>query len=237
MKRFALCIIMCAVFGCDLPSNLKYMESPSHSIIGISLSINLYNALPKKQSSVYFVKLDDKDENNLGKKIIRCNFYKGIMAEGYYAFLVNAEPGTYAAVCSTKYDRLTFGDNRAEASKYEEFGYITFFDSEMIKKTVTEVGPGQIAFMGSYTIDSQLKSPYMNIEKNGDRAQKHYYSQLKSIMEGTYYCGSMVKGDRSGKLTREFLVKAKNYLKNSEWLKIIDGAIAEFDESAKGKMI
>jgi hypothetical protein len=237
MKRFALCIIIGAVLGCDVPSNLRYMESPSHSVIGISLTVKLYNALQKMQSSIYFVKLDDKDENNLGTKLIRCNYYRGTMAVGYYAFLVNAVPGRYAAVCSSKYDKLSGSDNPAGTTKDEEYGFITFFDSNMIQKTVTEVGPGQIVFMGSYTVDSQLKSVYKNIEKNGDKAQQHYYNQLKPFMEGTYFCGSLLKADRSEKLTRDFLVTAKNYFRNSEWLKIINAAITEFDKAAEGKMI
>jgi hypothetical protein len=237
MKRFALCIIIGAVLGCDLPSNLRYRESASHSIIGISLTVKLYNALPKLQTSVYLVKLDDKDGNNLGTKLIRCNYYRGTMPEGYYAFLVNAEPGRYAVVCSSKYDRLSGADNPMGTTKDDEYGYITFFDSSMIKNSITEVGPGQIAFMGSYTVNSQLKSVHKNIEKNGDAAQKHYYNLLKDSMEGTYYCGSQVKSDRSEKLTRNFFEKAKKYFRNSEWLKIINETISEYDRATEPKMI
>jgi hypothetical protein len=237
MKRFALCIILGVVLSCDMPKNLRMMESDMSAAIGISVTVKLYNALPKKQTTVYFVKLDEKDKNNLGVKIIPCNYYRGNMAGGYYAYLVNAEPGTYAAVCSTKYDKLTATDNPAGSSKSDEYGYITFFESDIINKTRTEVGPAQIAFMGSYTIESRLKSVYRNIEKNGDMAQQHYFQLLKPFMEGTYYLGSLVKADKSGKSMREFLVKTKGYFRNSEWLKIVTSQIEALDKSMQGESI
>ncbi|OHD67730.1 MAG: hypothetical protein A2W19_16570 [Spirochaetes bacterium RBG_16_49_21] len=237
MKRFALCVIIGAVLGCDMPQNLRIPDDDTRSIIGISVSVKLYNALPKKQTSVYFVKLDEKGENNLGTKIIPCNYYRGNMVGGYYAFLVNAEPGRYAAVCSTKYDRYTASGHPDTTSKVDEVGFITFFDADMIKKTVVDVGPGEIAFMGSYAVESRLRSVYKNIEKNGDGAQQHYYNLLKSSMDGTYYCGAVQKADRSDKSTREFLVKSKSYFRNSDWLNIINATISALDKAAEGKMI
>jgi hypothetical protein len=237
MKRFALCIILGAVLSCDMPKNLRMMESDTSSVIGISVTVKLFNTLPKKQTTVYFVKLDEKDKNNLGVKIIPCNYYRGTMTGGYYAYLVNAEPGTYAAVCSTKYDKMAAADNPTGSSKDDVYGYITFFDSNIIKKTMTEVGPAQIAFMGSYTIESGLKSVYRNIEKNGDMAQQHYFQLLKPFMEGTYYLGSLVKADKSSKSLREFLVKTKGYFRNSEWLKMVNSAIAAFDKAMEGRSI
>jgi len=235
MKRLLLCIVIGAVLGCDMPRHLRYAESNASSVIGIALNVKLYNALLKEQTTVYFVKLDEKDKNNLGTKIIPCNYYRGYMVSEYYAYLVNAEPGTYAAVCSTKYE--TFATDAITASKATEVGYITMFDSNIIKNSITEVGPGQIAFMGSFSIESKIKSVYMNIEKNGDQAQQHYYSQLKPFLEGTYFLGALVKADRSNRSTRQFLVTTKEFFRNSDWLKMITNAITAFDKAVEGQSL
>ena len=229
MKRLALCIIAAAIFACDVPKNLRQPESPDSSIIGISLTIKLMNAMPKKQTSVYFVRLEDKDENYLGTNIIPANYLTGNYMTGYYAYLINARPGKYAAICSTKIEEYT-------TSSYEDknklqFGLLTFFDENILKKTYVEVGPSQVAFMGKYTVNSQLKSAYMNIEKNGDRAQQHYYNQLKQDMEGTFYCGTAVSADRSNKTTREFLLKMQNNFKKSGWANVINTALESFDKT------
>src|SRR5208337_4683730 len=105
-------------------------------------------------------------------------------------------------------------NNTTETNKPEEYGYITFFDSEIIKNSRIEVGQGQIAFMGSFAIEGQIKSVFRNIEKNGDLAQQHYYTQLKPFLEGTYYCGGLIKAERSNKSTREYLIKSKDYFRN-----------------------
>jgi hypothetical protein len=225
MKRFIICIILGAVIGCDTPRNIRYQEKNNASIVGISLKVKLLNAMSKEQTTVYFVKLEGKDENLLGTKIIPCNYYRGNFVTGYYAYLVNADPGKYAAVCSTKYEKQTYSTMASDI----EYGYITFFDANILQNSLIDVGPNQIAFMGSFTVNSQLKNLYRNIEKNGDRAQQHYYTLLKPSLEGTIYCGVMTGTDRSKKATRQFLEKATDYFKNSEWMKMINTTIASLD--------
>ncbi len=237
MKRLFFCIFIGALLGCDVPANLRVAESSTSSIVGISLSVKLYNGILKEQSTVYFVKLDDKDKNNLGTKIIPCNYYRGTMLGGYYAYLVNAEPGTYAAIGSAKFETYKPGYNPMGVTKEDEHGYISFFDSDIVRQSKIDVGPGQIAFMGSFAVDAQIKSVYRNIEKNGDLVQQHYYMQLKPFLEGTYYCGAMKKTERSNKTMREYLTKSKDYFRGSEWLKIINKAIVDFDKSVEGQTL
>ncbi len=237
MKRLLFCIFIGAMLGCDVPANLRYADNRSSSIVGLSLSVKLYNGILKEQSTVYFVKLDEKDKNNLGTKIIPCNYYRGSMIGGYYAYLVNAEPGTYAAIGSAKFETFKRDSVTTGTTKADEYGYITFFDSDIIKNSKVEVGPGQIAFMGSFAVDGQYKSVYRNIEKNGDQAQQHYYTQLKPFLEGTYYCGVQVKGERSNKTIRAYLVKSVDYFRGSEWLKIINSALVAFEKSLEGQTL
>ena len=77
----------------------------------------------------------------------------------------------------------------------------------------------------------------MNIEKNGDAAQQHYYTQLKPFLGGTYFLGALVKADRSNKTTRQFLARTKDYFRGSDWQKIITNAIAALDKEIEGQSL
>ena len=226
IKRLALCIMITAITGCSVPESLKIRHNEGSAIIGVTVTVKLLNAFPKKQTTVYFVKLEKNDKGYLGTKIIPCNYTKTYVP-WTYAYIINAEPGKYAVVCSTKYEKMS--DTTPETRHLAEIGYITFFDENAIKQSVIEVQPGGVAYMGSYVIDSQLKSFDWNIEKHGDAAQKHYHNLLKSSMEGTYYCGALIKADRSEKETRKFLAKTAEYFKKTEWKDNIDKALAELN--------
>lgn len=204
MKKYAIAIIIPAILvGCGLPKNLRTPDKTDSAILAVSVKTLTLKIFKNRQDTVYFVKLDDKDESLLGAKLIPSNYTRG-----NYAYLVNAEPGRYAAVAS--FFQQT--DN----------SYNSFYDLNTIQNTVTVVGPGQIAYMGDITVDNHLKNIYNNIEQNGDKAQLHYYNLLKSFIYGTHYCGSLNKTDRSRQLEKEFLIKTKDYLKDSDWLKMIN---------------
>jgi hypothetical protein len=204
MKKYAIAIIIPAILvGCGLPKNLRTPEKIDSSVLGVSIKTVTLKVFKNRQDTVYFVKLDDKDESLLGAKLIPSNYTRGD-----FAFLVNAEPGKYAAVAS--YFQQT--DNT----------YNSFYDLNTIQNTVTVVGPGQIAYMGAITVDNHLNNIYNNIEQNGDKAQLHYYNLLKSIIYGTHYCGSLNIKEQSSQLEKEFLIKTKGYFKDSDWLKLIN---------------
>lgn len=204
MKKYAIAIIIPAILvGCGLPKNLRTPDKTDSAILAVSVKTVTLKIFKNRQDTVYFVKLDDKDESLLGAKLIPSNYTRG-----NYAYLVNAEPGRYAAVAS--FFQQT--DNT----------YNSFYDLKTIQNTVTVVGPGQIAYMGDITVNNHLKNIYNNIEQNGDKAQIHYYNLLKSFIYGTHYCGSLNKIDRSRQLEKDFLIKTKDYLKDSDWLKLIN---------------
>lgn len=204
MKKYAIALIIPAILvGCGLPKSLRTPDKIDSSVLAISIKTITLKIFKNRQDTVYFVKLDDKDENLFGVKLIPSNYTRGD-----YAYLVNAEPGRYAAVAS--FFQQT--DN----------SYNSFFDLTTIQNTITVVGPGQIAYMGSITVDNQLKNIYNNVEQNGDKAQLHYYTLLKSFIYGTHYCGSLNKADRSEQPEKEFLIKTRDYFKDTDWLKMIN---------------
>lgn len=206
MKQIALSLAALFILACDLPRNLRTMDGPDSSVIGISVRTVTLKIVRSKAETVYFVKLDEKDENNLGSKIIPSNF-----SRGGYAYLVNAKPGRYAAVASF----FTQTDN----------SYNTFYDAALIQGSMVEVGPKQIVYAGDLLIENRMKNLYENIEQNGDRSQLHYYNLLKSFMYGLNYCGSPIKIEKSREGEIEFLNKTKSYFKKSDWLPLIDSMI------------
>lgn len=206
MKRLSIIALLFVCIGCGLPKNLRLAENKDSSVIGISIRTVTLKIVRSKPEVVYFVKLDEKDEDNLGNKIIPSNFTRG-----GYAYLINARPGRYAAVASF----FTQTEN----------SYNTFYDANIIKNAIIDVGPGQLVYAGELEIENQMKNLYQNIEQNGDRAQLHYYNLLKTFMYGTNYCGILIKNQRSKESEREFLIKTKIYFKDSEWTPLIEKAM------------
>jgi hypothetical protein len=206
MKKIYAFIIIIFLTGCGVPKNLRTFEDKDSAIIGISIKTITLSIFKNKPDVVYFVKLDEKDENNLGNKIIPSNYTRG-----NYAYLINAKPGKYAVAGSF----FTQTDN----------SYNTFFDADALGKSVIDVGPGRIVYAGNMVIENNMKSLYHNIEQNGDKTQLHYYNLLKTYMYGTFYCGSLIKAEKSVELEKEFLLKSKDYFKDTDWVKLIDNDI------------
>jgi hypothetical protein len=213
MKRYIFALIIPALLiGCGLPKSLRTPEKNESSVLGVSIKTVTLKIFKNRQDTVYFVKLADTDEGILATKIIPSNY-----SRGDYVYLINAEPGKYIAVVSF----FQQSDNT----------YNSFFDLNTIQKTMTVVGPGQIAFMGTIIVENQLKNIYNNIEQNGDKAQLHYYNLLKSFIYGTHYCGSLITAERSKDLEKNFLLKSKEYFKDSDWLNLINAGLEAINKA------
>lgn len=211
MKKIVFILVSLSLIGCGLPKNLRSVDEKDSSVIGISIRTITLKIFNNKPETVYFVKLDEKDENNLGNKIIPSNY-----ARGDYVYLINARPGKYAAVASF----FTQTDN----------SYNSFYDAAIIRSTVIDVGPNQIVFAGKLSIENKMKNLYQNIEQNGDKAQLHYYNLLKSFMYGTFYCGAHSSFERTKDQENDFLMITKKYFKDSDWLPLIDSRLETIEK-------
>lgn len=208
-KQIFLLISSFFLFSCGVPQTLRTPESSESAIIGVSIrTVTLL--LKHRQDVVYFIKLDVKDDNILVSRIIPSNYQRG-----NYAYLINAQPGTYAVVGSSFVQ--------------SEQAYSSFYDTETIKKTIIEAAPKSIAYMGTFEIDNQMKNLYQNIERNGDSAQLHYYNLMKNFMYGSFYCGSLRSFDKSLSAEKEFLLKSSNYFKDTGWIDIIKTKIKSLE--------
>lgn len=212
MKKALLFIIIAACVGCGVPKNLRVLDTKDSSVIGVAIRTTTLSIFINKPEVIYFVKLDEKDENSLGNKIIPTNYVRGD-----FAYLINAKPGKYAAVASF----FTQTDN----------SYNTFYDANVIKNTLVDVGPNQVIYAGTLKIENHMKNLYKNIEQNGDKAQLHYYNLLKSFMYGTYYCGSLISAQRTKETELDFLQRTRVYFKDSDWIPLIDKSIEALEKN------
>ncbi|UCH10715.1 MAG: hypothetical protein JSU61_02155 [Fidelibacterota bacterium] len=154
------------LMGCALqrpPSPLI----PQKSIIGITVWTQSKPRRPGIENEyVYFVRMDDISEPFTQESIIKSNYYR----DGQ-AYLVNAEPGHYAAVASRSYSRSTYPLSKYQPGKTNT----TLFPKELIKEMDIMVAPGSVVFMGSYIIN---QSPGL---RRADEAQLHYAKLVAPI--------------------------------------------------------
>jgi len=211
ISKNKLTILITAFFllSCGVPKTLRTPESSESAIIGVSIrTVTLL--LKHRQDVVYFVKLDEKDENILVSRVIPSNYQRGD-----YAYLINAQPGRYAVIGSSFVQ--------------SEQAYSSFYDAETIKKTIVDVEPKSIVYIGTFEIDNQMKNLYQNIERHGDSAQLHYYNLMKNFMYGSFYCGSLRHADQSPSVEKEFLLMCRNYFKDTGWIDIINARIKSLE--------
>ena len=138
----------------------------------LAISINVKQPIPLFTSNiqtVYFIKLDKRSNIVSYNTVIKSNYNN---KECIY--LLNAEPGRYAAIAAFEKDAPSQPDwqNRgSRASSYNSF----YFSTDIIKLSEVEVMPGEISFMGSFT----LQKPWSISFSNADEAQLHFSGLLQ----------------------------------------------------------
>ncbi len=130
---------------------------------GVALATDVRRIRPRRgflgrTTTVYFVRLPEGHEGQAGgdegslagaSSVISSNFVRGTVC-----YLLNAEPGTYAAVAAK------------ETKDGKQRTY--YFPLALIEKTMVTVSPGKAAWMGRAAVNAQPSS------LNQDAAQKHY---------------------------------------------------------------
>lgn len=168
-KRLCIGITIFFLSGCvSLPPAAP--ENSMGSILAVSISIK--QPIPVFEShirSVYFVKIEQGGDIINQKNIIKSNYYNGDCI-----YLLNARPGRYAAVAAFEKDFPESGSQReagGRASSYNSF----YFSSEIIRLSEIEVMPGEISYMGSFT----LRKPWSLSFTNADEAQLRFRRRLQ----------------------------------------------------------
>jgi len=182
--------------------------------------IGLFTNQPK---IVYFIRLDGSDSTSLIKNsLIPSNYLKD-----EYTYLLNVPPGRYAAVLSS----------RSQFTQGGHYSFNTYFSSELIKLTEIVVKSREITFMGRFLIDQSVGL------KGADNVQLHYYRlhapghENRSVVGalfnpsgGAHYKGDLLEAHQSNEDRAEFVKKAKEHFKESDWFDLLHSDPGSFEE-------
>lgn len=151
MRKILVCIVCLLFVGFmqirkeGIPKNLRQPIDSTRSIIGISVAQKnpaKKSKKTKQAEKVAFVKIRESDIGEANKmEIVISNYTRGARV-----FLINAEPGSYAAIASVYYKSYTKGKYKRKSA------HTTLFSEETIKKSLIKVKPGELAFMGKFLI-------------------------------------------------------------------------------------
>ena len=184
---------------------------------GIGISVGIDSALQnQKPNAVYFVKLSDRDNVLSSYPVIRSNY-----AKGYNVYLLNAEPGLYAAVAASYSQFIPAMAAPATAGVTVTagggtIGRVAYFPEGLIRKTVMEVKPGLISYMGTYEVDMAFMAGF----RSADKAQEYYRSQMQTGLPSTFQ-STEKKSARDSVSEKEFFLQAREDFPESGWLGLL----------------
>ncbi len=232
VKNIFVAFVIIGLLGCaTVPPPKPPAPQPQRAIIGISTRIRA----PVKISSmmakqVYFIKVDKEEDLYNQQNLIPSNY-----VEGGQVYLLNAEPGRYAAVVvittpSGGGGGIPSGGGVGVGVRIKKT-YRTFLSEEIIKLTEVTVAPESMVFMGEYVVDTSVGL------KDADDAQLHYKELLapgvktgivRMAFSGpVYWTGRLHKENRDEQAEMKFLTNALEQFKGSDWINIIQKRIEE----------
>lgn len=207
MQRQAVASVVFAllVSGCATAPPIPELSQPQSPALAIDVLVKPPMGIGSRDPvQVYFVRIDGPDDL-LQQSIIRSNYVKGSRA-----YLLNARPGTYAAVASMF---LTPGLQRGT--------YTTYFPRDVVERTRVAVREGEVAFMGAYVLGTSVGL------EGADAMQNHYKNVIApGAPTGTFqmglggsvhYKGALVEGKNDESSRSEFVLRAREDLAGSAW--------------------
>jgi hypothetical protein len=219
MKRlFVLSLFFVA--GCaSMP--VPKMTDPQASVIGIQVETRApVGVFSHKPDAAYFVKIDGEGDV-VQNQLIPSNF-----AKDGRIYLLNAKPGTYAAVAVFRSQAgAPFGSapqpGISVSLRVGKTGYTTYFSKELIEATKANVAAGEIAFMGSYVVKQSvgladaepIQNHYANLLSPGSAR-----SGIGNLLSGDYhYRGGASEVKRDENTRKEFTKNARDDLAEGGW--------------------
>ena len=223
MLRLSVGPVAFAIFlgGCATSQPIHDLLQPQSSGFGIEIALEAPIALfTSSPSQVFSAKIDGED-GILQQSIIRSNYVK----DGR-AYLLNAKPGTYAAVATfVARDSVPAAPPSLGVSvsmSVGRTGYTTYFSKELVEHTVVTVGMSDFIFMGKYIIGESVGL------EGADAVQIHYQNVIAPgattggilhFMSGDYhYRGTLVERKNDEETRNEFFRNAKEDLAGSGWV-------------------
>jgi hypothetical protein len=217
MKKYNILIKMIFIFylfigiafSSELNEDLKNPLNERLSIIAISISHKTppqLLGLEEYATKVYFAKIKNTNEMFESLNLIESNYYK----DGY-VYLVNAEPGKYVAVAT-----VHTGSTKA----------LTYFDKDLVKATLTEVGEKGLVFMGSFYVQDAESWSFT------DPPQSHYRNLLRwhertvkiggPVSKYEFYSATLKNISNDAKTKEAFFNAAGKVFNNTGWTYLLN---------------
>ena len=217
MTKAYISLFLFAIVGltaCATPQKPPEMMGAQPAGIGISISI-LFVLVEKGPEAVYFVKVSGRDNVLSPYPAIRSNYVKGSNA-----YLLNAEPGLYAAVAASYSDVIAPvalpSTGGVTVTGGGVIGRVLYFPEDLIRKTIADVKPGAISYLGTY----EINVPWSVGFRDADRAQQHYRSQFQTGYVSTLQATEK-KSARDATSEKDFFQRARDDFSESDWSKIV----------------
>jgi hypothetical protein len=219
---FVLGASLCFSAACTTPPPPPLKADSA--IVGVRVATTAPLGLGSQDAEqVYFVRMDASGKFS-GEQVIPSNY-----ASDGYVFLLNAEPGTYAAVASQKTATSSAGMGAPVGGGFSAgvgvtitVDMVTYMPEAVITHTIVDVKPGTAAFMGEFVIDQHTDF------EEADELQLHYYRLMqpgnegKSVLTQAFsgnegYCGELEQEDRSANALNRFLKEVGPRLDKAGW--------------------
>ena len=199
-------LIAIILSGCATPRQIPDLLQPQSSGLAIQVTLKApVGIFSNSPSQIYFAKIDGEG-GMLQQSIIRSNYVKNDRA-----YLLNAQPGTYAAVAAFFLRAVGTGRTR----------YTTYFSKELTEQTKVTIGTNDFVFIGNYVVDQSVGLA------GADAVQLHYQNVISPgattggflhLMGGDYhYRGTLIERKYDDQTRNEFVRNAKEDLAGSGW--------------------
>lgn len=203
-------LFLITIIGLTACATTKPPEMVGTQPAGAGISVGIHSALQnQKPNAAYFVKLSNRDNVLSMYPVIRSNY-----TNGYNAYLLNAEPGLYAVVAASYSQFMPAWGGRIDR--------VAYFTEDLIRKTVVEVKPGAISYMGTYEVDMAFMAGF----RSADKAQEHYRSQMQTEWWSNFQSTEKTSV-RDSVSEMEFFQKAREDFSESGWLLLASYASVE----------
>jgi len=215
------------------------------SAVGIALKMRVgpLKITSEKPDVILFARLEEGEtvDDVLTKEVL----IPSTFVSGEQAYLLNAAPGTYVAVCALyavenqSSDTETFstdvGSGVSVGVSLDTFGgedtYRNYFSKELIDRTKVTVGPRSFACMGRFVANQATFG-------NADEHQKHFLMVLEGKDDASNFLVDMFSSDHARCLTlheahtdeaagKEFCKRAMNDLEGTAWVTMVGSDMAK----------
>lgn len=152
VSRFALFAVAAALLGlaaCAAPPPPGPAREDSAALAVAIRTVRPNEASRRSATKIFFVRVEGDGDPIQAAPLIDSNHESGSLV-----YLLDAEPGTYAAVASVE--------------KHDGRTLINYFPAGLIRKTLITVEAGKLAYMGTADLD------VIRIGGSRDAAQRHF---------------------------------------------------------------